>query len=164
MKTLLLMRHAKSGRNKSKSDDFNRPLNKRGKNDAPVMGRFLLTADLIPQHILSSSAKRALKTTHLVIDNCCNFSGEVESSKELYMATAATLIEQIKTVDNQFSRLLLIGHNPGIESLVHTLCRENVSMPTASIARIALPLKKWQNLKASTVGELVNLWKPRDLR
>ena len=164
MKTLLLMRHAKSSRKKSKLDDFDRPLSKRGKKDAPLMGRFLLSADLVPEHVLSSSAKRALKTTQLLVGDCCDYHGEVEYSKELYMTNASALIQLIRNVDNQISRLLLVGHNPTLESLVHILCRETVSMPTASIARVALPLKKWHNLKTSTVGELVNLWKPHDLR
>ena len=165
MKTLLLMRHAKSSRKDPKVDDFDRPLNKRGKKDAPLMGRFLLSADLVPQHILSSSAKRAIKTAHLVVDSCCTkFSGEIEDSKELYSTDPSTLIRFIRNVDNHFDRLLLISHNPELESLLHSLCRELITMPTASIARVALPLRKWHNLKASTTGELVNLWKPHDLR
>ena len=165
MKTLLLMRHAKSSRKHTKLDDFDRPLNKRGKKDAPLMGRFLLSVDLVPQHILCSSAKRAIKTAQLVLDSCCtNFSGEIEHSKELYMADPSTLIRFIRNVDNNFDRLLLVSHNPELENLLHSLCRELITMRTASIAHIALPLRKWHNLKASTLGELVNLWKPHDLR
>ena len=165
MKTLLLMRHGKSSRKDPKLVDFDRPLNKRGKKDASLMGRFLLSADLVPQHILCSSARRAINTAQLVLDGCCcNYSGEIEHSKELYRADPSTLIQFIRHVDNHFNRLLLVSHNPAIESLLHSLCREIVTMPTASIAHIALPLRKWQNLKASTLGELVNLWKPHDLR
>ena len=164
MKTLLLMRHAKSSRKDPNLDDIERPLNNRGKKDASFMGGFLRSVDLIPQHILCSSAKRGIKTAQLVVSGCCTFSGQIEFFKELYKTDAANLIQSIHHVDNQFNCMLVVSHNPALENMIDLLCQELVTLPTASIARIALPLKKWQNLKATTKGELVNLWLPRDIK
>jgi phosphohistidine phosphatase len=163
MKTLLLMRHAKSSWKDPKLADFDRPLNKRGKKDAPLMGRFLLSIDMVPQHVLCSAANRAVATTKAVTENC-KYKGVVEYSKALYMADPTTLIEYLRQVDNQHHRLLLVNHNPALESLLHYLSREIEAMPTAAVAHIALPIKKWKSLELDTLGQLENLWKPRDFK
>src|SRR5687767_11102467 len=100
MKTLLLLRHAKSSWKDSALDDHERPLNKRGKNDAPKMGRLLRNEDLLPDLIIASSAKRCRKTAEHVIQNS-GYRGETRFCAELYEADAGKLRDFLAKLDDQ---------------------------------------------------------------
>jgi phosphohistidine phosphatase len=163
MKTLLLMRHAKSSWKDSKLPDHERPLNKRGSKDAPEMGKLLFKAELVPQVILCSSAKRARLTAEAVVEQS-NFRGEVTYLDSFYLAEPETYLKGLQDLPDEIERVMVIGHNPGLEGLLQILCRRVESLPTASIAYLALPIKQWSELNDSVVGELVQLWKPRELK
>src|SRR5690349_7543028 len=107
MKTLFLLRHAKSSWKNSDVDDHERPLNKRGKKDAPKMGRLLRNENLLPDLIISSSAKRCRKTAEHVIHHG-DYRGETRISSELYEADAAKIRDFLSKLSDAVNRVLLI--------------------------------------------------------
>lgn len=162
MKTLLLLRHAKSSWNDENQADHDRPLNRRGKEDAPRMGRLIATEHLVPDMILSSTAKRARKTAAKVAEHC-GYSGEVRKLDELYLAAPDIYIATLHGLADDVHRVLVVGHNPGLQLLVTVLSGANQDFPTAALAQIELPIDAWSDLMRETRGQLVRLWRPRDL-
>jgi phosphohistidine phosphatase len=163
MKTLLLMRHAKSSWKHQELVDHERTLNKRGKKDAPLMGKLILEKELVPQLILSSSAVRAQLTAEAIVETV-NYTGAVELIDSFYMAEPNTYLEKLRKLPNDLERVMIIGHNPGLEGLVQILSHQVESLSTSAIAYLVLPIKDWSELSEDTDGELIELWKPRDLR
>jgi phosphohistidine phosphatase len=161
MKTLLILRHAKSSWKEAELADHDRPLSKRGKRDAPRMGKLVRQEELAPDLILSSSAKRAHKTAQAVAEES-GYAGEVQIVPELYAAGPEAYLEALHTLDDENSRVMVVGHNPGLEELVETLTGETVTLPTAALAQVALPIQRWQELNDETQGELVKVWTPRE--
>jgi phosphohistidine phosphatase len=161
MKTLLLMRHAKSSWKDDDIKDFERPLKKRGKKDAPRMAEVILEEDLMPQLIISSSAVRARQTAELVAETL-KFKGTLEYVDTLYMAEPPAYFDVLRALPPDVERVLVIGHNPGMEALMQILSNQVEGMPTAALAYISLPLKDWRELNGKLEGELINLWRPRD--
>ncbi|GAP22046.1 SixA phosphatase family protein [Leptolinea tardivitalis] len=163
MKTLLLMRHAKSSWKHPELPDQDRPLNKRGEKDSPHMGKFLREKELVPQLILASPAKRVTQTIDGMLTKM-NFKGKVEYIDSLYLAEPAAYLSTLQTVPDKFDRVLIVGHNPGLEGLLQILSGQVESLPTASVAHLMLPIDHWSDLKEETRGELVERVKPRDLK
>jgi phosphohistidine phosphatase len=163
MKTLLLMRHAKSSWKNQEVADHERPLKERGKKDAPLMGKLIFEKELIPQLIISSSAVRSRLTAEAFVESV-NYNGEVEYIDSFYMAEPATYLEKLRTLPDELERVMIIGHNPGLEGLVQILSHRVESLSTSAIAYLVLPIKEWQELSEDTDGELIELWRPRDFR
>lgn len=162
MKTLLLLRHAKSSWKHPELADHDRPLNKRGKRTAPLMGEILQEQGLIPDLILCSSAVRA-HSTAILVAKACNYLGEIRQTRELYLAEPQAYIEVLRQVTEKYAHVLVVGHNPGLESLLEALTGEAMAMPTAALACIELAVKRWRDLDMNTEGKLVNLWRPKNL-
>ncbi|MCY4600578.1 MAG: histidine phosphatase family protein [Acidobacteria bacterium] len=162
MQTLLILRHGKSSWKHPGLADHDRPLNKRGIRDAPRMGRLLRDVDLVPDRIVSSTAVRARATAELVADQL-GYRGTVACSRDLYLASAPDIIRVLGNVGGDASRLLVVGHNPGLEELVAALTGGFAGLPTAALAQISLEMDAWSNLAESTPARLVNLWRPREL-
>jgi phosphohistidine phosphatase len=162
MKTLLIMRHAKSSWEESEMHDHDRPLNKRGKLNAPRMGRLLREQDLVPELILTSSARRARDTAEAVADQS-GYEGDIKVVEELYAAPPEAYLEALAAIDDHYERVLVIGHNPGLEELLEVLTGEREALPTAAIAWVDLSIQSWQALTDETSGTLVKLWRPKDL-
>jgi len=163
MKTLLLMRHAKSSWKDHKLTDIERPLNKRGKKDAPRMGNLIKEKELQPQVILSSPALRAKQTIELFSDNL-DYKGKVEYLDGFYLAEPVVYADALRALPDSIERVMVVGHNPGLEGLVQILSGQVESLPTAAIAYIVLPISHWSELSSDTRGEIIELWKPRDLK
>jgi phosphohistidine phosphatase len=162
MKTLLLLRHAKSSWKDSDIDDHERPLNKRGKKDAPRMGRLLLDESMLPDLILSSSAKRCRKTAEQVIQHS-GYRGETRIIGELYEANLSKLRECLAKVEETVGRLLLIGHNPGLEELLEALVGSYTPLSTACLAQVEIAINRWSDCANEPRGNLVKVWQPREL-
>ena len=162
MKTLLIMRHAKSSWNYPELSDYDRPLNKRGKRDAPRMGEHLHRISLVPDRILTSSAKRARKTASRVAKSC-DYTRKVKKLEALYDTVPGAYFETLQTLLDKYQIVMAIGHNPTMEQLVYLLTGERGRMPTAAIAHIQLPIQRWEALDLHTKGILVNLWTPKTL-
>jgi phosphohistidine phosphatase len=163
MKSLLLMRHAKSSWKDPKLTDHERPLNKRGKKDAPRMGQLLNERKLVPQLIVSSTARRARQTAEAVAE-ASGFEGNINFLDHLYMAEAEEFIQTLKEVPDEYDRVLIIGHNPGLETLLQVLSGKIEALPTAVIAYIKLPIEQWGALSPQTTGQVVEIWRPRELQ
>ena len=162
MKTLLIMRHAKSSWNYPELSDYDRPLNARGKRDAPRMGKHLRQAELLPDRILTSSAKRARKTASKVA-KACGYTGKVKKLDTLYDTVPGVYFDVLQALPNKYQRVMVFGHNPTMEQLVSHLTGEIKRMPTAALAHIELPIQRWNAFDLYTKGTLVNLWTPKTL-
>ena len=162
MKTLLVLRHAKSSWKEDSLPDRERPLNKRGREDAPKMGALLRKQDLLPDLVLSSPARRARSTAELVIEES-GYDGEVEFRETLYSFESGSYLKALSELADTCQRVLVVGHNPAMEELVEALTGEYLPMPTAALAQIELPIEHWSELAKRRSGRLVNLWRPKEL-
>lgn len=162
MKTLLLLRHAKSSWNEPSLQDHNRPLNKRGKHDAPLVGQLIREQGLTPDLIISSTAKRAQDTASLVAV-ACGYDGDVELRQDLYLSDITCFLDILHALPDKVSCVMLVGHNPDIQELLSLLTDYDGPFPTAALAQVELPIASWQSLTEATDGFLKNLWKPRQL-
>jgi len=162
MKTLLVLRHAKSSWNDPTLDDHERPLNKRGRRAAPRVGELVREAGLKPDVVISSDAVRARMTAEAVAE-AARYGGEIVLDPHLYMAGPADILSLLTTVRENAETVMIVGHNPGLEELVEQLTGERQDFPTAALAQIGLPIKQWRDLKRSTRGTLLGLWRPKEL-
>ena len=162
MKTLLVLRHAKSSWNDPALDDHERPLNKRGRRDAPRVGALVREYGLIPDLVISSDAVRARLTAEAVAEEA-RYAGEILLDPHLYLAGPADILSLLPTVQENAKTVMIVGHNPGLETLVEQLTGERQDLPTAALAQIDLPIDQWRDLTRSTRGTLVGLWRPEPL-
>ncbi|MDQ3650428.1 MAG: histidine phosphatase family protein [Acidobacteriota bacterium] len=146
MKTLFLLRHAKSSWNDSTVRDFDRPLNKRGQKAAPLIGRYLRKRKELPDLVISSPAERARQTTALVVE-AAGISAEVRFDERIYEASTDLLMTVVSECDENADAVLLVGHNFGIEQLLERLTGEVRHMPTAALARINLDIETWRDIR-----------------
>jgi phosphohistidine phosphatase len=161
MKTLLLMRHAKSSWKTPDQPDFERPLNPRGERTAPLMGRHLRGRNVVPNLIICSPAERAKQTARLFAE-AAGFGAELRYDERIYEASAARLLEVVTQADDGADVLLVVGHNPGMEELLRLLTGETRVVPTAALAKVDLTADKWGKVK-ELGGRLDWLAKPKDL-
>lgn len=161
MKTVLLLRHAKSSRKDPNLTDHERPLNKRGKRDAPRVGRLIEDEGLVPDLIVSSTAVRARATAEAVAVSC-GFAGKVEFKRELYLAEPDAYLRVLWGLPEAHGRVLVVGHNPGLERLLEALTGSFEALPTAALARVALPIARWRDLTVETRGMLLAVWRPKE--
>lgn len=165
MKSLLLLRHAKSNWDDSGIPDHDRPLKKRGRKAAQRMGRLLKEIDLIPQFVLCSTAVRARETLRLVLKSSW-FLPAVEHMESLYHCLPETFISVLSQLDEPHDRVMVVGHNPGLEQFLEQLTGigpSTHSFPTAALAEIEIQLDFWKNFDESTRGRLVRFWRPKEL-
>jgi phosphohistidine phosphatase len=161
MKTLFILRHAKSSWNDASLTDFERPLNERGLKAAPLMGKTMLGNQFQPELILSSPARRAEQTAALV-KKTASIAGDIRYDERIYEATPARLLEVISEQKENVESILLVGHNPGLEGLLRALTGESQAMPTAALAVIDLETDKWSEVNSAS-GSLRLLIRPKDL-
>ena len=169
MKTLFVLRHAKAERDSDSRRDFDRPLAKRGWSNGEAIGREMRARGLDPDLVLSSPAKRAAETVEAVARGYGPLRPDFEP--RVYEASVGRLIEVVRGADDAADRLLLVGHNPGLERLLVELAhdderglRERVAAgyPTAALAIIELPANRWTEV-APASGEIVELITPKEL-
>lgn len=162
MRTLLILRHAKSSWKEPGLTDHDRPLNRRGKRDAPRVGELLKELDLVPQQIFSSSALRAASTARLVTQGCGFDPERIDITPQLYLATPDTYIDYVRRHAEGEGRVLVIGHNPGLEGLLHVLTGLDEHLPTAALAEVRLDIEDWDSIHRDAPGELIRIWRPKD--
>ena len=171
MKTLILLRHAKSGWDDPVARDFDRPLNKRGRRAARTVGRELRAQGIGFDAVIASPAARVVET----LEDVAKGYGEPirpAYDERAYLASAATLLELVQEADDGADRLLLVGHNPGLEALALMLTPEEgenglrdalaVKYPTGTVAQIAFEVEHWRDVAAGA-GHLERFIRPRDL-
>jgi len=144
-KTVLIMRHAKSSWEDSSLRDFDRPLNKRGRKDAPAMGRFLSGLELIPDHIVCSPAQRARETIALVTEELGETTEITRYDERLYSGGVEAYLEAIQSAPAEAGIVLVAGHNPTIEQTVARLSGGAVRrrITTANIACFYTSASAW---------------------
>ena len=167
MKTLSLLRHAKSGWDDPSLSDFARPLNARGRGAARAMGRELRALGLGWDCILASPAARVTET----IDEVAESYGPIAPvyDERIYLASLDTLLALVRATDDAYATLLVVGHNPGMERLALLLSRGGplhdelaLKYPTGALAEIAFPIDHWRDV-AESGGTLARFLRPRDL-
>jgi len=157
------MRHAKSSWEDPTIPDHDRPLNNRGKKDAPRMGKLLKDINLIPDILISSTARRAEMTAKKVAKSC-QYHKDIIFKASLYSAGPATLVKELKMIEEEGNyTALLVGHNPGVEEFVEYLTDKIETLPTSAVVQIELPINKWNDLDNKTKGSIVNIWRPKEL-
>ena len=161
MKTLLVLRHAKSSWDSSAARDFDRPLAPRGERDGPKIGRELKRRRIDPDLIVSSPAVRAKATLELV-SSAAGLSAGPTFNESIYGASSAELIKIVRHFPNERSRAMVVGHNPGFEDLVNRLTGSNERMPTAALACITFDVDDWADVEDDN-GKLVWLITPKTL-
>lgn len=162
MKTLLVVRHAKSSWDDPALDDHERPLSKRGQRDAPRMGELVRQYGLTPDVVISSDALRARLTAEAVAE-AARYPGEILLDPHLYMAGPADILSLLPKVQENAKTVMIVGHNPGLEQLVEQLTGKRQDLPTAALAQIGLPIDQWRDFKRWMRGTLVGLWRPKEL-
>ena len=144
MKTLTLVRHAKSSWKDSSLSDRNRPLNKRGKRDAPDMGRRIAAAGIRPSLIISSPATRAWTTAKIIADEIGYPREFLQRDKTLYLASVDDILDVIAAQDVGFNSLMLVGHNPGFTAFANYLVPGLTNnVPTAGVVSVELHSDDW---------------------
>jgi len=155
MKTLYLVRHAKSSWDNPGLKDINRPLSKRGKNDAPKMGKLLKNQNEFADLIITSPAKRTLRTASKIAKEIDYPAKKIIIDDRLYMADHNDFFAVISKVNKSVERLMIVSHNFGLTIFANTLTGSDIiNIPTAGIVRIDFEITKWKEIK-DTTGRLI---------
>lgn len=161
MKTLFLLRHAKSSWKDSTLQDFDRPLNGRGRKASEFVGAFIRKQKLTPDLILSSPAVRARETIEIVL-KAAKLQVELRYDQRIYEADALRLLEVISQIDEHKSAVMIVGHNPALEELFEVLTGRPERINTGMLAKIDLATTKWSKTLEGK-GSLDWLVKPKEL-
>lgn len=155
MKTLTLVRHAKSSWNDRTLSDRDRPLNKRGERDAPAMGKRVVEAGVRPSLILTSPAVRAWTTAKVIAQEIGYPIEFLQRENDLYLASLDTLMDVVVAQENEFNHVMIVGHNPGLTDFANYLSPDLTSnLPTAGVVSVSLERDDW-NLYERPVGKLL---------
>ncbi len=170
MKTLTLLRHAKSGWDDPVSRDFDRPLNAKGTRAAAMVGRHMRTLGLAFDHVVASPAVRVVET----LDEIVTGYGQTlapEWDRRLYLASAGTILDVVRDLPREIDRVLIVGHNPGLEDLVLMMVPDvthplrdavEAKYPTASLAEMTIEIDDWEDLVSGS-ARFTRFIRPRDL-
>lgn len=160
MKTIFLLRHAKSSWSNPDLPDFDRPLNQRGIRAAPFIGEVLRSRGYRPAIVISSPAARARNTAELMIE-AAGLDSIIRFNEDIYEATPQTLIRVSREIDDSYPTAMLVGHNPGMEGLIRVLSGTVESMPTAALAVIDLHVDSWTAVEPG-VGQVREVIRPKE--
>jgi phosphohistidine phosphatase len=162
MKTLLLLRHAKSSWDDANLPDHDRSLNKRGREAAPKMGRWIRKRDLVPDVVLCSTARRARQTCELVAETWRQ-PVPTRLLADLYLCPAEKIVDVLHTLDDDPTRVLIIGHNPGLADFLAATVGYAEKFPTAALAWLDVDIPAWSDLRFDSPMTLKFLCRPKDL-
>ncbi|HWW59048.1 MAG TPA: histidine phosphatase family protein [Sphingopyxis sp.] len=172
MKTLTILRHAKSGWDVAVERDFDRPINKRGQRGAELIGQYLKRQKWPVDQIIASPAVRVTETLDIFQPAADLDAIEPHWDRRIYLASAATLIDVIRDTGRDAGHLLISGHNPGLEDLILMLVPESPDdelraeveqkLPTSALARLELDIADWHDLDVN-MARLAGFIRPRDL-
>ena len=147
MKTLYLVRHAKSSWKYPNLDDFERPLNKRGRKDAPIMGKVLKKLKVSPDLAMSSPANRAAMTARIIAASINYPLQNIRYSEAIYDFSELALIHIVKQVDDAVNKAMVVGHNPAINGMANYIADQSISnIPTCGVCCVELDISLWANI------------------
>ncbi len=148
MKTIYIIRHAKSSWDDPSLDDFNRPLSDRGEKDAPRMGKRLKERELTTDLMISSPAKRALKTCKVIAKILEYPPDKIKIDKKLYHADDDSIMDIVSSIKDPNDVVMIFGHNPGLTEFANMLLNQAIAnIPTTGIVAGKLNIKSWQDIK-----------------
>jgi phosphohistidine phosphatase len=163
MRQLTIVRHAKSSWDDPELSDFERPLNERGRRDAPRMALWTRQAVGVPDRIVSSPALRAITTARIFADGLGVDNDHLLIQARIYEASLATLLRLVRGFDDADRHVMMFGHNPGLSELAHALARCPFDdLPTCAVVHIELPVRHWAEI-AEHNGELLRYQFPKQL-
>jgi phosphohistidine phosphatase len=155
VRRLYLVRHSKSSWKDTGLTDFDRPLNKRGKRDAPFMGKLLAEQGIQPEVIFSSPAKRALKSAKIIAEEIEYPLDEIVTCAPIYHASVSDLLELIRDLNDSYYEVMFFGHNPSMTGLVNYLSEFDLdNLPTSGIVCLEFDERPWRKISRES-GELV---------
>lgn len=157
-KRLLIMRHSKADRDEKRWQDFDRPLNERGRRDAKTMGRWLKQQGLLADYWIASPAVRTHETARLLAHEL-DFKGRIDLQSSLYEGSSLDYLAQIRLCPASTSTLLIVGHNPALEQLVESLSGESQLLKTSAVACLAFHAPDWSESSPDSF-QFVDLWTP----
>lgn len=161
MRLLTLVRHAKSSWEYPELSDFERPLNERGRRDAPLMADKVRKYPPLPDRLVSSPALRAVTTAHVFADTLGIKREDIVLLPKIYEASASTLMKLVRGMDDGDRHVMMFGHNPGFTELCHLLAACSFEeMPTCAIARFELEVKIWEDV-GEDCGKLARYGYPK---
>lgn len=151
MKTLYVVRHAKSSWDEPDLSDFDRPLNNRGKRDAPRMGKRLKERDFTPECVISSPARRAHSTAKRICKTLEFDKNKIKTDRRLYHASEETMLSVVQGISNKYHSLMIFGHNPGLTDFVNGLMDEESgfytdNVPTCGIVAFSFEVDSWEEV------------------
>ena len=149
MKTLYIIRHAKSSWADPIASDFERGLNDRGKRDAPKMGKRLKEKEIHPDVVLSSPAKRALSTAKRISEVIKFEKQRINTDSRLYHANEDTILSVVQGINDSQDIAMIFGHNPGLTDFVNAFSSEEINIdniPTCGIVAFSLPVESWKDI------------------
>jgi len=147
VKTLYIVRHAKSSWDDPLLDDFSRPLNERGKRDAPKMAKRLKEKRIVPDLMLTSPARRAKSTCKRMAEIFGYEDDKIKTERDLYLASENTILEVVRSVKDKYNSLILFGHNPGLTAFVNAIGKQQFyNVPTCGVAAFELRIDSWKAL------------------
>lgn len=161
MKTIAFIRHAKSDWNND-LPDFERPLKKRGKNDAPMMGKYIRDSFTLPDLIISSPATRARQTAELLAAELGYPADSIAYARELYMADSETYFRIIHEIEDNVDNVYIVSHNPGTENIINQISDARLDhMPTCGIAQIGFEVNAWLDVHEAS-GKILRFDIPKN--
>lgn len=171
MKTLGLLRHAKSDWHDARARDFDRPLNERGRKGAAVMGRHIRDLEMRWDRVIASPAVRCAQTIEIASEASGRMT-KVRWDRRIYLASSAVLLDLLREQEGDPDAIMMIGHNPGLEDLIFDLVPDDGSsplrdiveekFPTATFAVLELDIDRWEDAD-DNCARLVHITRPRDL-
>lgn len=158
MKTLVLVRHAKSDWGGEGLKDIDRPLNERGYDDAYRLSEWFFKNHHVPQKFISSDATRAFSTAAIFARNLAYPANDILIDPQIYESTSEILKKVIANIDNSFDYVALFGHNPGITNLVNDLTQELFfdNIPTCGIVCLEFDVKDWKDIATKKAKKVFN--------
>jgi len=156
MKRLTVMRHADARWKDAATDDFARPLNRRGMAGAEAMAKRLLELELVPDRLLASTARRAEQTADIVARELSLSIRHVQREEALYLASAADMLKLIQDTGPRIAHLMVIAHNPGASDLIHLLVPHGgiSTLSTAACCSIVFDVEDWRAIGAQAVQQV----------
>lgn len=161
MKTLYLLRHAKSGKDNPDLKDFERPLAERGIRDLPVMAERFKAKNGHVDCIICSPAVRTKTTAKMFAEGIGFPSDEIGSNPELYFAGSNMFLKAASLLDDEYDAAMLVGHNPAITDFANEMASSDIkNIPTCGLVQLALPIDAWAEIEFSS-AELVDFDYPK---
>jgi len=155
MRRLTLVRHAHADDKPPGGSDFERPLSTRGLREAGALARYLLDRALLPNLLITSTARRTLQTAEILTQVLALPEYRVQPAQHLYLAPAEALLQAVRDVQSDVAHLAIVAHNPGVSDLVRVLLPEDVDigeLVTAGACTLTFDVNSWADLRSSATG------------